>query len=119
MLLIPAPFGVLAAALLVLAGVMSIRDQAQIWPRRSWPRLELYRDGTLSIRTANGQESSQLRSIRRHVTRWLVILELEVPFAGRRRFLVARDMLGTDEFRRLRLWALWNSLPATQSNAIR
>ena len=29
----------------------------------------------------------------------------------RRTILVTRDMLGREEFRRLRLWALWGRLP--------
>ena len=29
----------------------------------------------------------------------------------RRTLLVSADMLGVEEFRRLRLWALWNRLP--------
>jgi hypothetical protein len=45
----------------------------------------------------------------RHVSRFLVTLPLRRPM--RRTILVARDMLGPEEFRRLRLWALWGKLP--------
>jgi hypothetical protein len=45
----------------------------------------------------------------RHVNRMMVTLPLRRPM--RRTILVARDMLGAEEFRRLRLWALWGKLP--------
>jgi hypothetical protein len=45
----------------------------------------------------------------RHVSRIMVTLPLRRPM--RRTILVARDMLGAEEFRRLRLWALWGKLP--------
>lgn len=44
---------------------------------------------------------------RRHVSRFLVTLPLSRP---RRTLLVTRDMLPAEEFRRLRLWALWGKL---------
>lgn len=45
----------------------------------------------------------------RHVSRLLVTLPLRRPM--RRTILVTRDMLRAEEFRRLRLWALWGKLP--------
>ena len=45
----------------------------------------------------------------RHVSRFMVTLPVRRPM--RRTILVARDMLGGEEFRRLRLWALWGRLP--------
>jgi hypothetical protein len=45
----------------------------------------------------------------RHVSRFMVTLPLRRPM--RRTILVTRDMLGPEEFRRLRLWALWGKLP--------
>jgi hypothetical protein len=46
---------------------------------------------------------------RRHVSRFLVTLSLRRP--ARRTILVTRDMLEAEEFRRLRLFALWGRLP--------
>ena len=46
---------------------------------------------------------------RPHVDRWMVALSLARPV--RRTILVTRDMLDAEEFRRLRLWALWGRLP--------
>jgi hypothetical protein len=39
-----------------------------------------------------------------------------LPVRGpvRRTVLVSHDMLGAEEFRRLRLWALWGRLPKDQ-----
>ena len=45
----------------------------------------------------------------RHVSRFLVTLPVRRPL--RRTVLVTRDMLGGEEFRRLRLWTLWGKLP--------
>ena len=45
----------------------------------------------------------------RHVSRFMVTLPVSRPV--RRTILVTRDMLGEEEFRRLRLWALWQKLP--------
>ena len=45
----------------------------------------------------------------RHVSRFVVTLPVRRPL--RRTILVTRDMLPGDEFRRLRLWALWGRLP--------
>jgi hypothetical protein len=55
-----------------------------------------------------GGESFQVRvAERRYVTRYVVALPLK-----NRTLLVTADMLGAAEFRRLRLWALWNRLPS-------
>jgi len=51
---------------------------------------------------------------RRYVTRYLVTLPLGRPLG--RTLLVTRDMLGEREFRRLRLWALWNRLSSETAN---
>jgi hypothetical protein len=45
----------------------------------------------------------------RHVSRIIVTLPVRRPV--RRTVLVTRDMLRAEEFRRLRLWALWGKVP--------
>jgi hypothetical protein len=45
----------------------------------------------------------------RHVSRFLVTLPVRRPM--RRTVLVTGDMLSAEEFRQLRLWALWGKLP--------
>ncbi len=59
---------------------------------------------------ANGEILSAPVGERRYVSRYLVTLPLRGMLA--RTLLVTADMLGQDEFRRLRIWALWNRLPA-------
>ena len=62
---------------------------------------------TLELR--NGERLAAVLAERRHVSRWMVTLPLVRPV--RRTILVTRDMLAPDEFRRLRIWALWGRLP--------
>ena len=59
---------------------------------------------------ANGARFAAPVRARRYVTRHVVALPLGAPL--RRTLLVTADMLGAAEFRRLRIWALWNRLPA-------
>jgi hypothetical protein len=47
---------------------------------------------------------------RRYVTRFMVALPIRRPM--RRTILVTADMLDSDSFRALRIWALWGKLPA-------
>jgi hypothetical protein len=61
------------------------------------------------FRLADGAELAAPVAARRYVTRYVVALPLGRPL--RRTLLVSADMLGVEEFRRLRLWALWNRLP--------
>ncbi|HKU47514.1 MAG TPA: hypothetical protein VJQ58_11565, partial [Burkholderiales bacterium] len=65
---------------------------------------------------AGGESLSAAVGDRRYVTRYVVALPYQIQAkAGRplgRTLLVTRDMLGSREFRRLRLWALWNRLPS-------
>jgi hypothetical protein len=63
---------------------------------------------------AGGESLSAPVGKRRYVTRYLVTLPLGGPLG--RTLLVTRDMLGEREFRRLRLWALWNRLPSESVN---
>jgi hypothetical protein len=61
---------------------------------------------------ANGASLSAPVADRRYVTRYVVALPVGAPL--RRTLLVTADMLGAQEFRRLRLWALWNRVPAAR-----
>ena len=63
---------------------------------------------------AGGESLSAAVGERRYVTRYVVALPLGKPLG--RTLLVTRDMLGSREFRRLRLWALWNRLPSEARN---
>jgi hypothetical protein len=63
---------------------------------------------------AGGESLSAPVGDRRYVTRYLIALPLGKPLS--RTLLVTADMLGPREFRRLRLWALWNRLPSDRRN---
>ena len=58
---------------------------------------------------ADGTKVAARIAARRYVSRYIVALPLERPLS--RTLLITADMLGAAEFRRLRLWALWNRLP--------
>jgi hypothetical protein len=60
---------------------------------------------------ASGESLTAPLAERRYVTRYIVAL----PYRNRT-LLITRDMLGAREFRRLRLWALWNRLPSERRN---
>lgn len=107
--------GLCAASLLVALGALAIRQRTLLWTARAAAGLGLGREGSLLLRLRSGHEFSAVPAGRRYVSRWLVVLDLDTKSDGRRTLLVARDMLGADEFRLLRLWALWNTLPAARA----
>jgi hypothetical protein len=74
--------------------------------------MELGRGASLLVRLRGGGEITGHASPRRYVSRWLVVLHLTQPGRGRRTILVARDMLPAGKFRHIRLWALWDAVPA-------
>ena len=55
---------------------------------------------------ASGDSFPAVVAERRYVTRYLVALPVRAPLS--RTLLVTADMLAAQEFRRLRIWALWN-----------
>jgi hypothetical protein len=109
---LPSPAGVIAAILLVVLGVLAVRERTLLMAARSPSGLVLNRDGGVSLGLRNGDELSGQVAARRYVSRWLVVFCIEAPPRGRRTILIVRDMLPAGEFRHLRLWALWNALPA-------
>jgi hypothetical protein len=65
---------------------------------------------------ASGERLAAEVAARRYVTRYVVALPLGRPLS--RTLLVTADMLGREEFRRLRLWALWNRLPGVAAKQL-
>ena len=95
---------ILALALFAL-GVAAAWSRALLGASASVRAIEL--GGPLPVfRFAGGESISAEVGPRRYVSRLLVTL----PLAGRT-VLVTADMLGPAEFRRLRIWALWDRLP--------
>ena len=62
-----------------------------------------------------------LAARRRYVSRLLVTLPFGTPrsrLLGARTLLVTADMLDANEFRRLRVWALWGKLPGVAAEQL-
>jgi hypothetical protein len=98
---LPSALGVLLAVTLMMLGLAAAWGRALLRSSRSVVAIDV--SGRVELR--NG-ESRAIAARRRHVGRFMVTL----PVNGRA-VLITRDMLGAEEFRRLRLWALWGKLP--------
>ncbi|HVJ12767.1 MAG TPA: protein YgfX [Burkholderiales bacterium] len=98
---LPGALGVVLAAALLMLGLAAAWGRALLRSSRSVVAIDVA--GRVELR--NGA-SRAIAAGRRHVGRFMVTL----PLKGRT-VLVTRDMLRVEEFRRLRLWALWGKLP--------
>ncbi len=106
---LPGAWGLALALLAVVLGVVTARDRAWLRAASSPRRLELGQDAGARLHLADGRRLEVTVAPRRHVSPWWVSLALRGPAA--RRLLVVRDMLSEEDFRRLRLWALWGRVP--------
>jgi len=97
----------LAAALLAL-GLAAAWSRALLRSRASVRALELS-GPQITLELRSGERFVAELAAPRHVSRFMVTLPVRRPV--RRTILVTRDMLKGEEFRRLRLWALWGKLP--------
>ncbi len=106
--LIEGPLGAAAAIGFVALGAAAAWSRALLAAGSSVRAIELGAPDPV-FELANGARLAAPVAARRYVTRYLVAL----PLGGelRRTLLVTGDMLGGEEFRRLRLWALWNRVP--------
>jgi hypothetical protein len=113
---LPGPGGWALALLLVLLGGTAVRARALLRARHSIRAVELGPGGEAVLERADGQRRVRRVSARRHVGPWWVAL----PYADApgRGLLIARDMLDRDDFRRLRLWALWGRVPEAAAGAL-
>jgi hypothetical protein len=102
---LPAAAGAGVAALVVLLGATTVWNQALLRGKRSVRSLELGEGASAVVQLGDGRHFTATVHARRNVSRWWVTLPLQG--GSRRIVVVARDMLPEDEFRRLRLWALW------------
>jgi hypothetical protein len=107
LLVVPGAAGMALAALLVALGLAAAWARGLLASAKSPRALELSEELTVELK--DGSRFAAALSEQRHVSRFLVTLPLVRPV--RRTLLVTRDMLGAEEFRRLRLWALWGRLP--------
>jgi len=101
----------IAAATLVLAlGAAAAFDRALLAARRSPRTIEIDLAGEAYCTFANGESAPIATGRGAAVSRHWVSLGLRAPW--RRSLLVVAGMLTDDNFRLLRLWALWGRLPA-------
>ena len=102
---LPGALGVLLAVALLMLGLAAAWARALLRSRGSVVAIDVA--GRAELKSG---EHLAIAARPRHVSRFLVTL----PLSGRpvrRTILVTRDMLTPEEFRRLRLWALWGKLP--------
>ena len=105
----PGLTGMLLAGALVAGGAWSAWERALLRRAGSVRAIELGLEGAAVLELADGRRLEAQVAQRRNVNRWWVTL----PIAGTRRaLLVARGMLAPEQFRQLRLWALWGRIPA-------
>jgi len=97
----------LGGALLAL-GLAAVWGRALLGSAASVRALELSGPEIL-VELRDGRRLHAELQGQRHVSRLMVTLPVRRPV--RRTILVSRDMLGAEEFRQLRLWALWGRLP--------
>lgn len=109
---LPFPAGAMVAALVFVLGALAIWQRTLLRGATAMASLELKGESRLVARLRNRTEFGGQVSARRYVSRWLVVLDLAQAPWGRRTIFVARDMLPAGQFRHLRLWALWDALPA-------
>ena len=107
LLLLPSVAGWALALLFAALGLAAAWARGLLASGKSPRALELAEELTVELK--DGSRFPAALSARRHVSRYMVTLPMVRPV--RRTVLVTRDMLGAEEFRRLRLWALWGRLP--------
>ena len=107
-MVVPGMMGAALAIALLALGAAVAWSRALLRPSGAVRAMEI--GGPQPVfRLANGESFAAEVAARRYVTRYLVALQLGRPL--NRTLLVTADMLGAQEFRRLRIWALWNRLP--------
>jgi len=107
-LVLPGPAGAALALLFLALGLAAAWSRALLRAAGSVRAIRL--GGAQPVfELASGDSFPAAVSARRYVTRYLVALPVGAPLS--RTLLVTGDMLGAQEFRRLRIWALWNRLP--------
>ena len=109
LIVLPGTLGVALAVALAALGAGAAWSRALLGARSSVRAIETGAADAL-FELASGERLRAPVAARRYVTRYVVALPLGAPLT--RTLLVTGDMLPAEEFRRLRIWALWNRLPA-------
>jgi hypothetical protein len=113
----PGAAGAAIAVLVLALGGAAAWDRALLKGRRSPRALELAQPGEGVLVLAHGERIRVAIGKRPAVNRWWVSLPVRAPM--RRSLFIARDMLGREQFRCLRLWALWGRVPGVASGQLR
>ena len=113
-LAIPGAMTAFLSILLLVLGIATAWSRALLAAAASIKVIEIGTERP-TIELASGERFAAELANRRYVTRYLVALPLRSPW--RRTLLVTADMLDPREFRRLRIWALWNRLPSERNVA--
>jgi toxin CptA len=104
-----------AGALLALAllglGAVAAWSRALLRSPEAVRAIEIDGEG-VSFELASRARFAVSIAERRYVTRWLVTLPVTRP--TRRTLLLTPDMLDSESFRRLRVWALWGKVPVAR-----
>jgi Membrane-bound toxin component of toxin-antitoxin system len=100
--------GIALAAAILLLGIAAAWGRALHASSASVRAIELS-GSEITLELQDGRRLRAELGASRHVSRFIVTLPVRRPV--RRTVLVTRDMLRAEEFRRLRLWALWGKLP--------
>ena len=111
---VPGAMTAVLSVLLLVLGIVTAWSRALLASRASIRAIEIG-GGQPVVELASGDRLGADVASRRYVTRFVVVLPLRTPF--RRTLLVTADMLDPQEFRRLRIWALWNRLPSLSAVA--
>jgi len=100
--------GIALAAAVLLLGIAAAWGRALHGSSASVRAIELS-GNEITLELQDGRRLRAELGASRHVSRIIVTLPVRRPV--RRTVLVTRDMLRAEEFRRLRLWALWGKVP--------
>ena len=106
---LPTLIGTMLACALIALGAAAAWSRALLRARGSVRAIQL-EGGKAAFELADGRRLEAPEAGRRYVARHV----LAVPLGGMlaRTALVTADMVRPGEFRRLRIWALWNRQPA-------
>jgi len=108
LLVLPSSAGAVLASCLMFLGLAAAWGRALLKSPASVRALEVS-GSEVTLELASGERIVCQPAGRRYVNRFMVSLPLRPPM--RRTVLITGDMLESDAFRRLRIWALWGKLP--------
>jgi hypothetical protein len=95
--------------LFVVLGAATAWRLALLRSANSPAAIELGAQASIAIDTRQGTRIESVARTPRHVTRASVVLRTDSRQC--RTLLLTAGMMGAEEFRRLRVWALWGGVP--------